>query len=361
MSPSNAARQLRYRERKRGHSNDGAVAGQGKVAPYRKMKVTGPRSAELVVPITPINAVQAMREYNPTVNAMVQANDEMSAALANAEAYRRDKRKKRATPSSSLAIYDLGLQRLRALKSQFEQAYDPLVQLLTQRAPPPMIPPLAPDTMAGPSTSTSSDATLTRVLEVLPEQYRNKYTLLHGYMKAQPGAIRVTETGRPVIDGVEIPTASFTDAMRSLYVWRKAEDLPRSTREIIKSLQAIGVPSTLLSSTAAKNAYHDLLAGESEGEEAYESPSDEPIVSTKPLAAPSTSGRIAPIRVALQKQLMPPTMTVQGQGGRGAPRIVWPGKRPKVIRLYSVPRPPKTKHHKYAPGKEPEVLFRYKV
>jgi hypothetical protein len=73
----------------------------------------------------------------------------------------------------------------------------------------------------------------------------------------------------------------------------------------------------------------------------------------------STSGRGEPVRVALQKQLAPPTMTVQGQGGRGAPEPVWPGKLPKVLRLYSVPRPPKFKYRKYAPGKEPKVLFLY--
>jgi len=227
------------------------------------------------------DTVETMRAYHPLLSGMARASNEMTAALNNRGSGKR-------FASTSLAIYDANLRRLRALKSQLDQSYDPLLELLT-RAAPPLSPhkseradllmqvpagqsALESESETVPASSVaespgSTTAMMSRVLEVLPEQYRRKYTLLDSYMKVHPDVIRVSASGRPVINGQELTGSSFVDAMRSLYVWRKQVELPRGAHEIIRTLQSLGAPSTLLSSAAARSVYQDILEGEeSEGE-----------------------------------------------------------------------------------------------
>ena len=55
MSCTGADRQRRYRERKRRQIADETAMGQCRPLPYRKMKVTGPRSAEWMEPDSPVD------------------------------------------------------------------------------------------------------------------------------------------------------------------------------------------------------------------------------------------------------------------------------------------------------------------
>ena len=312
---------------------------QKKPPAFTKMLVTGPRSAELVV----TNAMQGSN--NPTLNAIAETDREMADALARAapagkkpkpKRARRLAGNKRITASTANTIYDLGLQRLHALKAHFDQTYNPLVQLLTRQGQlatlAPMQPMLAqvdgalaqvdiPATVAQPSASKvvdeSSAASLTarsRVLEVLSDQFRPKFKLLSNYLVDHPDLIRVGAGGRPVINGVEVPGASFVDAMRSLYMWRKYDDLPAGTHEILRALQSVGVPKTLLSSTAAKNVYEDIPRAETEGE-TYESPDEDPVTAEPPKATAPQA-----------------TTSQYGKGHVAPPK--WPGKAPEVLFLY---------------------------
>ena len=123
-------------------------------AAVRKMKVLGPRQAvELQTIDTQRKQAKAMRDYNPTINAMAEAQAQMGSIIntaeqsAAAEPTVAGKRKRKTAPrptmaaSSSLALYNACLERLRALKSQFDHTYDPLLQLLVQNA---AVAPVAP-------------------------------------------------------------------------------------------------------------------------------------------------------------------------------------------------------------------------
>ena len=127
----------------------------------RKMKVLGARQAvELETIDTQRKQAKAMRDYNPTINAMAEANAEMGsiiktaeqAAAAAAQPAGVGKRKRKTAPrpiiaaSSSVALYNACLERLRALKSQFDHTYDPLLQLLVQNAA--AVPPAGPQPVA---------------------------------------------------------------------------------------------------------------------------------------------------------------------------------------------------------------------
>ena len=314
---------------------------------FRKMKVTGPRSAEMLV-------ADVMADANPTAKAIVESNQEMAAALkegaagAKSKAATRSKTRKRRriAPSSAVAIYDACLQRLRALKSQFDQSYDPLVRLLAQqeaRAPAPAqatvlqeapaqveAPAAAVEVPAAPAavtpkaideSSAVSNTMQARVLEALPEQYHRKYTALSNYLKANSDLIRVSPSGRILIGGSEVAGSSFVDTMRALYMWRKqGVPLPRGTREVISTLQSIGVPATLLSSSAARDMYQELLEEEEGG---YESPSEEPPAPPPP----SDTAKKIPSTTAS-------TSTSNIQKGKGVAAVKWPGTAPEVLYLY---------------------------
>jgi hypothetical protein len=119
---------------------------------FRKLRVVGPRAAEAdatddahaaYMMDTLDKQTQRMRTYNPTVNAMVTANNAMRNALAGtttASANNNSKRKRpaqRSSASSRLATYNACLLRLHALKSAFDNSYAPLVQALATHGVPP--------------------------------------------------------------------------------------------------------------------------------------------------------------------------------------------------------------------------------
>ena len=93
---------------------------------FYKMKVTGPRCAEMIT-----QPLQAMRELNPNLNAVIQSTEQMNKVLC--EAAKQPLKKRRKIASSAVAIHDAHLQRVKALKSDASYAYDPMVQALMQQ------------------------------------------------------------------------------------------------------------------------------------------------------------------------------------------------------------------------------------
>jgi hypothetical protein len=324
---------------------------QHKKPAFRKMKVTGPRSAQLVL--------DADMGENPTVKAIAETNSDIAKALARGVGAAKSKSKstklvtrrgkvlkKPIGATTAIAIHNHCLQRLRALKSQFDQSYNPLLRLLTQQPHTTLAPtgePQAAPIKAMNDASAASPAMMERVLTVLPKQYQAKYKQLATYLADSPDVIHVTANGRPIIKGREMHEASYVDAMRALYVWRRRDPLPPGTREIIRTLQGVGVPSTLLSSTAAREAYDAMLAAEEDDpEDEYGSPSEDP--TTESGMVPSTSG----------------LSTKKPQSGMGAV----PAKKVKVDNrpvLYVYNMRHLVSKKKKKPKKYPEPLFLYKM
>jgi hypothetical protein len=238
------------------------------MATFRKMKVTGPQCAEFIT-----EPLQALRELNPSLNAMIQSTEQMNKVVC--EAAKQPLKKRRKVASSAVAIHDAHLQRLKAYKSDTEHGNDPLTRSLAQL---PSAPQPAPDVAAPPQShaqeedvsSLSSHAVMQRIVELLPPRNRNKAVLLGNFLKPHPSLIRISSTGRPIIGGKEIHGANILDIMRSLYVWRKGLPLPRGATEVIQALQSVGVPSGLLSTSSALTEYRRLLEKGSEEEEEEE-------------------------------------------------------------------------------------------
>ena len=362
------------------------------------MKHTAPSSTATTTYDTPTQQAIAQTEKE-AADALTQAAP--TAVIPKSRMLGHHGGKEHITPSSANAIYDMCMQRLRALKLTFDQTYDPLVQLLAEQqrnaaALAPTLPGQPQEQVAAPTPasvasepsgslepSAGSNTIRSRVLDVLSKQYQNKYMLLTGYLNASPNTIRVSASGHPVINGVELPGSSFVDAMRSLYMWRKSEDLPPGAREIIRALQSIGVPSTLLSSSEARGAYEDMLKTEQE-EETYESPSEDiemaqprkPTIS-QPTTTQHGQGYRAPMsgfrKVAILRHSAnqrrqrhvdaapsrwlgkaPASHFGAIEAGRGrAARMKWPGRQPEVLRVHSSAS--RGEQRKWS-GTQPEVL-----
>jgi hypothetical protein len=113
-----------------------------------KVKVVGPRQAIALDEVDMQHKqASAMRDYNPTLNAMATTQNEMRSILHNAtqnspapEALAKKRKKAvaqgtpRRTATANIALYNACLERLHALKSQFDTSYEPLLQLLLQNA-----------------------------------------------------------------------------------------------------------------------------------------------------------------------------------------------------------------------------------
>ena len=90
--------------------------------------MTGPRCAEMIT-----QPLQAIRELNPSINAMIQSTEQMNKVLC--EAAKQPLKKRRKIASSAVAIHDAYLQRLKAFRSGAGHTFDPLVQALAQQPP----------------------------------------------------------------------------------------------------------------------------------------------------------------------------------------------------------------------------------
>jgi hypothetical protein len=170
------------------------------------------------------------------------------------------------------------LRRLKAYKSDTEHGNDSLTRSLAQlpSVPQPVV--AAHDVAAPPQSqaqeedesSLSSHVVMQRIAELLPPRNRNKALLLENFLKPHPSLIRISSTGRPITGGKEIHGANILDIVRSLYVWRKGQPLPRGATDVIQALQSVGVPSGLLSTSSALTEYRRLIEKGSEEEEEEE-------------------------------------------------------------------------------------------
>ena len=222
---------------------------------FYKMRMTGPRCAEMIT-----QPLQAIRELNPSLNAMIQSTEQMNKVLC--EAAKQPLKKRRKIASSAVAIHDAHLQRLKAFRSGADRTFDPLVQALAQQPP---SAPAAPPPHVEEETeeeedvsSLSSRAGMQRVMAAIPKQYRPKAAMLRDYLKAHPDIVRITPRGQPIVGGVEIRHANIQDVMRSLYVWPKSQALPRGTNELVAALHSVGVPTYLLSNATIRGMYQRL-------------------------------------------------------------------------------------------------------
>ena len=270
---------------------------------------------------------------------------------------------------SSVALYNACLERLRALKSQFDHTYDPLLQLLVQNAavppvapqpvvpaagpvvaqpvglaapgnvvpalagapllaaqpmaapPPPPTPPPRPPPPKLPQTPATLFAAaqttplktvarpidLVKILASLPAQHRSKFERVHEHIVDKPDVVGMGSGGQLVINGVPIRGATTRDAVRALYT----------------------APKTAVTSTTDTAGFNELL-------EALHS-----------LGVPNTmlASRVARARYAAisalargdtpssSKGTMVGTQTGRGFGRDQQP--CFPGRPVKCLRLYA--------------------------
>lgn len=82
----------------------------------------------------------------------------------------------------------------------------------------------------------------------VPKQYKGKFTAL---MKAAPGALEAGRFGELVIQNKVVPSTSFNEVVKALFVDSK-KPLPRGVIEAISELKRVGVSHSLLSAKRAK-------------------------------------------------------------------------------------------------------------
>ena len=243
MGLTNAERQKRWRL---AHNPD-----RGQQPTFYKMRMTGPRCAEMIT-----EPLQAMRELNPNLNAMIQSTEQMDKVLC--ESAKLPLKKRRKIASSAVALHDMHLQRLKAFRSDAGYGYDPMVHAFGQQPPSaPATPPPDVEEVEDES-SLGSRAAMERVMAEIPKTFRGRFTTLGRYLKANPDLIRVTPQGQPIVAGRQLPSAHIIDIMRSLYIWPKTQTLPSGVREVMEALRSAGAPSYLLSNTAVRTMYQRL-------------------------------------------------------------------------------------------------------
>jgi hypothetical protein len=347
MVLSNAERQRRWRDNQKqlrvhvkseilkSPAHDWTAASE-----TNKMQVVGPRQTVALDEIKSERMqAQAARDYNPTVNAIADMQTEMRDVIENyapspARATIVNKRKQntgkyrdRPAPitdaSSSLAIYNACLERLHALRSQFESSYEPLIHMIAQNAapapvaagvaapaaapggvqapapqPPPPLqaifaqPVVVPArkmtqlvTTASASSPSGMSIDLSHVLASLPKTHRDKYTWLHDYITRHPDVIGSTGKGRLTIYGAVVEDALYTDVIRALYTNPRGgmSTITPGLPELVGALREIGVPRTLISSATARAQYAllDASGGSQRMSQSGKGRSDSPRFSTR--------------------------------------------------------------------------------
>jgi hypothetical protein len=294
-----------------------------KAKSYQKVVVLGPRQALAIRDIDEQHKqAKALRDYNPTLNAMADVQAEMRSVLNNAAQQQAQsttkKRKRNGNATAQLAHYNACLERLQALKSQFDTSYDPLLQLLMQNitakgvAVAPKANPAAPaaavpeaesaasseaasefgtppqasrepspdrarvadealtppqSTAASTSAAAASSARrsshgkstveLSQLLNVIPKKYREKAKQLYEYLERDPAVLHMSDNGRLVVNGSVVHGSSYIDAVRALYT-RLLGGVETSTLglgKLLDALNTLGVPPSLISSTAVRGQY----------------------------------------------------------------------------------------------------------
>ena len=278
------------------------------------MHVVGPRQAIALDQVsTQQREAKAMRDYNPTVNAMVEAQSNIKDILEKATPDAPSKSRKRKAgvrqkvgASTSLSLYNACMERLHALKSQFDSSYEPLLQLMMEHnvaqtpvadgavVPPAPAAPAAPAVVAAPgglppapaaalpagaqialmgtplrpATIPSTVGTSTQYMDIpeslgsLPKIYHERYKDLRSYMTKDPYAFKLAPKGQVVFKGNVLPGSSFNDLVRGLYVTSRGGKKPTATgmTEFLEALNTVGVPNTLLSATSARSQYAGIQA-----------------------------------------------------------------------------------------------------
>jgi len=258
--------------------------------------VLGPRhSAKLEMVDTQREQAGGMRDYNPTVNAMVETQAQINKVLRNAEPLvDRVKARKRkinfpstVTASSSVALHNACLERLRALKSQFDNSYEPLLALFAQNgtaqlaqaavapviapvlavpagpqpaviqppgivlAPNPVVIPLAPpppsplpwalrnrtaqpavrsavlpETISGTplhGRMTPRPVDLVRTLSWLPWRYHDKLARIQEYIADKPDVVGSSPGGQLMVRGAIVPGAAIGQTFSALFTAPKRQ------------------------------------------------------------------------------------------------------------------------------------------
>ena len=271
------------------------------------MRVLGARQAIALDDIAAQHTqATAMRDYNPTLNAMAESKAEMRDILDSAIDHpttmkrARGNSKRRKPPpiaSASVALHNACLERLRALKSQFDTSYEPLLQLFAQHAtvaatvapaapvpPAAPMPPVAPNVPAAaapplPPTPATPDvlqttrtpastpranvADLLSIIGKLPQKYHSKYTRLHTYLAEHPPVVAEGPDGHLVVRGKVIEDSKYTDLVKALYAPSRgsaARTMPNGMTELLTAFNSVDVPKSFISSSRVRERYCTIQA-----------------------------------------------------------------------------------------------------
>jgi len=348
---------------------------------FRKMRVVGPRQAIALDEVkTQQRDAKAMRDYNPTINAMVEAQSNMKDILKDATSELPSKSRKRKAgggrhkigASTSMSLYNACIERLHALKSQFDSSYQPLLQLLMDnnvaqpaaavaaiaaQAPPAAPPaagaqpvanplpavaqiamagtPLRPATIPPPNGGTQNQwMDIPDSLGSLPKVYQERYKELRSYMTKDPYLFKLAPKGQVVFKGEVVPDTSFNDLVRGLYVSaRGRKPTPAGMSEFLQALNEVGVPSSLLSAVPIRSQYAGIQAASRLGKASTSSPSSE-----KPSTSASSTEKKDDDKVddkKVQVKFLPPKAMRKGRSQTGHGKTVcFPGRPVKCLRLY---------------------------
>jgi hypothetical protein len=361
---------------------------QGNSPAYRKMHVVGPRQAIALDEVsTQQREAKAMRDYNPKVNAMVEAQSNIRDILEKATSDTPSKSRKRKAgggkakvgASTSLSLYNACIERLHALKSQFDSSYEPLLQLMMDnnvtQAPvavgaaaapvPPAAPagpavvaapgglpqaaaaalpavaqvammgtPLRPATIPPPVGTPTQWMDLPESLGSLPKIYHERYKDLRGYLTKDPYAFKLAPKGQVVFKGNVVPGSSFNDLVRGLYVSaRGKKPTPEGMTEFLEALSTVGVPSTLLSAVAVRSQYAGIQAASRMDKASTSAPSSEKKKVKEQIADQKVQVHFLPPKVQTGKRSSSLPKSGAQQTGKGITDC-FPGKPVKCLRLY---------------------------
>jgi hypothetical protein len=188
--------------------------------------------------------------------------------------------------TASVALHNACLERLHALKSQFDSSYEPLIQLLVAQhgaVDAPVAPPAAQNVAipAGqlPPTPTASEslpitpgtpattpranvADLYSIIGRLPQKYHSKYTRLHTYLTEHPRVIGESSDGQLVVGGKVIANSTYADVIRELYAPSRGESgyAPPGLTELLHAFNSVDVPASLISSSKVRQQYFAIQA-----------------------------------------------------------------------------------------------------
>jgi hypothetical protein len=277
--------------------------------------------------------------------------------------------KQKTGASTSLSLYNACIERLHALKSQFDSSYQPLLQLLMDNnvaqvpgvvaaaaaAAAPAAPaapaagaqpagaqpagvanplpavaqiamtgtPLRPATIPPPNGGTQNQwMEIPESLGSLPKVYRERYNDLRGYMTKDPYLFKLAPKGQLVFKGEVVPDSSFNDLVRGLYVSSHGKKpTPSGMSEFLQALNEVGVPSSLLSSVPIRTQYAGIQAASR---------------LDKPNTSASSSEKKAKVEEEkVQVNFLTPKAkkSLRSQTGHGN-TVCFPGRPVKCLRLY---------------------------